>query len=117
MRLVAALFLAAAAMATTVATCGPAAAQYRKDLQPLPEPPPFPAADAAEPVPVVTVRQSGNDTVEEYRVAGRVVAIRVTPSHGVPYILTDPLGDGTFSNRRDSPGTTPVVPMWVLFTF
>ena len=43
--------------------------------------------------------------------------IKVTPAHGVPYILTDSKGDGSFTNRRDSLEVPPSVPMWVLFTF
>jgi len=45
------------------------------------------------------------------------VMIRVTPAHGVPYILTDPRGDGSFTQRRDSLEVPLSVPMWVLFTF
>ena len=73
----------------------------------------------AEPsiAPQVTVRKSEGDTIEDYRVAGRLVMIRVTPTHGISYVLSDPRGDGSFSNRRDSLESPPVVPMWVLFTF
>ena len=87
-------------------------------LQPLPEPPPMPegAVEAAE-APKVTIRKQAGDTIEEYRVGGRVVMIRVTPARGVPYILTDPKGDGSFSQRRDSLEVPLSVPMWVLFTF
>ena len=67
--------------------------------------------------PQVTVRKSDGDTIEEYRVAGRLVMVRVTPAHGIAYVLSDPRGDGSFSNRRDSMEFPPVVPMWVLFTF
>lgn len=95
-----------------------AAAAQRADLQPLPEPPP-PPPGALDPdlEPQVTIRKKDGDTVEEYRVAGRLVMIKVTPAHGVPYILTDSKGDGSFTNRRDSLETPPGVPMWVLFTF
>ena len=87
-------------------------------LQPLPEPPPMPpgALEAAE-VPQVTTRKQDGDTIEEVRISGRVVMIRVTPAHGIPYILTDPKGDGSFSQRRDSLEVPLSVPMWVLFTF
>lgn len=67
--------------------------------------------------PQVTVRKSDGDTIEEFRVSGRLVMIRVTPAHGVPYVLSDPRGDGSFSSRRDSLESPPIVPMWVLFNF
>ena len=87
-------------------------------LQPLPEPPPMPpgALESAE-VPLVTTRKQDGDTIEEFRVGGRVVMIRVTPARGIPYILSDPKGDGSFSQRRDSLEVPLSVPMWVLFTF
>ena len=87
-------------------------------LQPLPEPPPPPpgALENAE-VPQVTIRKQDGDTIEEFRVGGRVVMVRVTPARGVPYILTDPKGDGSFSQRRDSLEVPLSVPMWVIFTF
>lgn len=77
----------------------------------------MPDASAKEAEPQVTVRRTTSETIEEYRVAGRVVMIRVTPVHGIPYVLTDPRADGTFSNRRDTLEVPPAVPMWVLFTF
>ena len=90
----------------------------RTDLQPLPEPPPMPegAVDATQ-APQVTVRRAQGEVIEEFRVGGRLVMIRVTPAHGVSYILTDSRGDGSFTHRRDSLETPPNVPMWVLFTF
>jgi hypothetical protein len=99
---------------------GAAAAQRQPPpgLQPLPEPPPMPAGpyENVQVEKVTTHRQDG-DTIEETRVGGRVVMIRVTPAHGVPYVLTDPKGDGSFTQRRDSPEVPLSVPMWVLFTF
>jgi hypothetical protein len=101
-------------------SAGAASAQKQPPpgLQPLPEPPPMPygAVENAE-TPQVTTRKQDGDTIEEYRVAGRVVMIRVTPARGVAYILTDPKGDGSFSQRRDSLEVPLSVPMWVLFTF
>ena len=74
-------------------------------------------APNVNPEPEVSVRKSDGDTIEEYRVAGRLVMLRVTPAHGVPYVLTDSKGDGTFSRSRDSLEYPPGVPMWVLFSF
>ena len=109
---------AAALLIATLLSSGLAMGQTRRsDLQPLPEPPPLPAGAALEPEPQVTIRTKDGDTIEEYRVGGRVVMMRVTPPGGPTYVLTDPRGDGSFSNRRDSLEFPPVVPMWVLFSF
>jgi len=48
------------------------------------------AADAAE-LPVVTVRQQGSDTVEEYRKHGKLYFVRVLSSNGpVRYYIDNP---------------------------
>jgi hypothetical protein len=122
MRPMRSLYVALLAGLLIASGSGQAQQVRRSDLQPLPEPPPMPegAAQAAgDPAsqPQVTVRRTGGDVIEEYRVGGRLVMIRVTPAHGVPYVLTDPRGDGLFTHRRDSLEAPPVVPMWVLFTF
>jgi hypothetical protein len=95
-----------------------AAQKTPPNLQPLPEPPPPPpgALENAE-TPEVTVRRQDGDTIEEYRVGGRVVMIKVIPARGVPYFLLDPKGDGSFSQRRDSLDMPLSVPMWTIFTF
>jgi hypothetical protein len=46
-----------------------------------------------EPPPTVDVRKQGGDTIQEYRVAGRVTMIRIIPKHGpVQTFYTDPQG-------------------------
>ena len=105
-------------LATLLFAAGVSAQTERKDLQPLPEPPPPPPGISdPELEPQVTIRKKDGDTIEEIRVAGRLVMIKVTPAHGIPYVLTDAKGDGSFTNRRDSLEVPPGVPMWVLFTF
>ena len=105
-------------LATLLFAAGVGAQTGRKDLQPLPEPPPPPpGVSDPELEPQVTIRKKDGDTIEEIRVGGRLVMIKVTPAHGIPYILTDSKGDGSFTNRRDSLEVPPSVPMWVLFTF
>jgi len=51
-------------------------------------------ADAAE-LPVVTVRQQGTDTVEEYRKHGKLILVRVLSDKGPPRYYVD--------NRSDVP--------------
>ena len=87
-------------------------------LQPLPEPPPPPPGFEPDPAlePQVTIQRRGTETVEEFRVNGRLYMIKVTPAHGVPYYLIDDVGRGDFS-RRDSYDTGTRPPMWVIHQF
>ncbi len=67
--------------------------------------------------PQVTIKKRENDTVEEYRVNGRLYKIMVTPKNGAPYTLIDKKGDGSFV-PVDGPGSPSLsVPMWVIGTF
>ena len=88
------------------------------NLQPLPPPPPPPPGMELDPTlePQVTIRKRGEDTVEEYRIAGRLYMVKVTPPHGVPYYLIDQRGDGTFT-RQESSDTGLRVPMWVIHSW
>jgi hypothetical protein len=85
-------------------------------LEPLPEVPPPPEL-AADPdlEPQVTITRKDGETVEEARVGGRVIWIKVTPRHGRPYFLVpDPNGQLQIRSSLDS---GLVIPLWVLFTF
>lgn len=98
----------------------PASAQETPgNLEPLPDIPPPPVSvpfDDPSLEPEVTIREQGEQTVEEYRIAGRLYAIRITPRHGVSYYLIDVKGDGNFS-RYDGPGESIQVPLWVIHEF
>jgi Protein of unknown function (DUF2782) len=96
----------------------PLAAQQPPKLEPLPEPPPAPPglAPDSELEPQVTITKRGDDKVEEFRINGKLYAVKVTPPHGVPYFLLDDIGDGTMS-RRDSLDTGLRVPQWVIHKF
>ena len=59
--------------------------------------------------PQVTITKRGEDKVEEYRVNGKLYAMKVTPPHGVAYFLIDEAGNGVMS-RRDSFDTGLRVP-------
>lgn len=106
--------------ALLLAAALPAAAQQAKPpvLQPVPEPPPPPPGyeldSAVE--PQVTILKRGTDTVEEYRIGGKLYMIKVTPPHGKPYYMIDNKGDGTFV-RQDNYDSGIRPPMWVIFSF
>lgn len=104
-------------LAFTVVT--PALSQQRPpNLQPIPEPPPPPPGMELDPnlEPQVTIIKRGTDTVEEYRIGGRLYMVKVTPPHGTPYYMIDQRGDGSFS-RQDSFDSGLRVPMWVIKQF
>ncbi len=90
--------------------------------QPAPPPPPpiVPPASAAavddDLEPQITISQREGETVEEARINGRVMWVRVTPRHGRPYFLIPDQGAHTYI-RRDSNDTGLKVPLWVLFSF
>jgi hypothetical protein len=100
----------------------PAFAQAQRqppaNLQPVPEPPAPPPGFELDPAlePQVTITKRGTDTVEEYRVSGRLYMMKVTPAIGAPFYLLDERGDGKFTRQEglDS-GVRP--PMWLIHSF
>jgi len=118
----------AAAVALLAAT-GPAGAQQ---LPPAPPPPPIPPQSEALPdvapppppgvavdpdlAPQVTIKRREGETVEEARVNGKLVWIKVTPRHGLSYYLVPDAGDGILI-RRDGFDPGLRVPLWVLLSF
>ena len=110
--------------ALLLAACGallaafPAAAQQRpSNLEPLPDiPPPPPATLQLAPgvEPEVRIVRREKETVEEFRVAGQLYMMRITPAGGgTPYYLVDYFGDGNFA-RTASFDSGVRVPMWVI---
>jgi len=96
-----------------MAIAAPVAAQQPPQLEPIPEPPPIPPGMSDESLePEVTIKKSGEDTVQEYRIRGRLYMIKVTPPHGVPYYLVDHEGNGVMARQDVMP--TLSVPMWVI---
>jgi len=84
------------------------------DLETLPPP----SIDANEPLdePQVTITKQTEQTVEEFRVGGRLYMIKITPKIGLPYYLVDDVGDGKFA-RHDGLESGVRPPRWVLFHF
>ena len=88
------------------------------NLEPLPEPPPLDVSSDASPdeEAQVTITKQTDQTIEEYRVGGKLYMIKVTPKHGVPYYLVDERGDGKFA-RQDSLDSGFRPPRWVIHRF
>ena len=66
--------------------------------------------------PQVTIRQEGENKIEEFKSKGRVYAIRVTPKIGKPYLLIDPDGKGTMT-RAEEIGGGVRAPQWTILEF
>jgi hypothetical protein len=107
-------------LALLLAAALPAAAQQAKPpvLQPLPAPPPPPAGYEPDPAqePQVNVIIRPTETIEEYRLNGKVYMIKVTPKNGKPYFLVDNIGNGKFV-RHDDYDTGLRPPSWVILQF
>lgn len=88
---------------------------------PLDEPPPLPAATALDPALEaqmnIRTTESG-DTVQEYRVNGKLYMQKVTPKGGGrAYVLVDHKGDGTFTKQDNTLDSGVRVPQWVILEF
>src|SRR5882724_3706443 len=70
-------------------------------LEPLPEaePPPPEIASDSELEPQITIVRRDKETVEEYRLGGRLIWIKVTPLHGRPSYLVAGASGGTLVRR------------------
>lgn len=89
------------------------------NLVPLPEPPP-PLPPEIEPDPEletqVTIIKRGEDTIEEHRVNGELLMIKVIPRIGPPYYLKKNIGRGHDTHPGDA-GIDVSPPMWQLLKF
>jgi len=118
MRTVLALVLLAATLDAFAQSGARARPPGTAPLDEPPPPPPMVQSDPAlEPQGQVTVRTEGEQTVQEYRMNGKVYMQRVTPKHGRPYVLVDNRGDGTFSKQDNTLDIGNRVPQWVLLEF
>jgi hypothetical protein len=79
-------------------------------------PPPTLDANEAVDEPQVTITKQTEQTVEEYRVAGRLYMIKIIPKVGKPYYLVDDRGDGKFA-RQESTDSGIRPPRWVIHNF
>lgn len=64
----------------------------------------------------IVIRKKGENTIEEYRINGRLFKVKITPGVGPAYYLTDTDGDGFMDTRNDLKQDPPV-PQWVLFSW
>lgn len=80
-------------------------------------PPPMPEqgqeGDVLEPEVTIVPRKAGG-SVEEYRLNGRLYAVKIKPAMGPSYFLVDGDGDGYLESRRSELDTPLMIPGWVL---
>lgn len=81
-----------------------------------PQPPALPPpVVSGEPLqPDVRIRETGRETVYEYRRNGRVYLVRVVPRVGPPYHFYDVNGDGVLEYRPGEP-MHHQIHQWTLF--
>ncbi len=116
MRTLLAVMLAALAFDVPAQSVARAQPPGTLPLEEVPLPPSRPLTETA-PQPDVTTRTEGDQTIQEYRIKGKLYMTRVTPRHGRPYILMDQRGDGTFSKLDNTLDGQVRVPQWVLLEF
>ena len=116
--LIARLPHAAVTLITLLALTAPAQGQAAEP-EAVPEPPPIPEnAPRGESLePEVTIIQRDRVTLHEYRLNGRLYAVKVIPRRGPPYFLVDGDGDGLMETRRNELAPDFLVPGWVLFSW
>lgn len=57
---------------------------------------------------VITRTSSGGDVIEEYRVAGQLHVVKITPRRGPTYYLVDSNGDGKLDSSKGEGPISPV---------
>lgn len=95
---------------------GAYAAQPEAPARAEPPPPPPLAENDGAGEPQVTITKQTDQTVEEYRIGGRLYMIKITPKVGAPYYLVDDRGDGKFA-RQESLDSGFRVPRWTIKRF
>lgn len=87
------------------------------ELAAVPEPPPLPdqvrSGETLE--PDITIIRRETELITEYRVNGRLLAIKVQPENAPAYYLIDADGDGNLETRRKGLGPDFLIPSWVIF--
>jgi len=109
------LILTAAFVATVSLSVAAQSETEPKAYPAAPElPPPVYQAETVE--PQVTIIETSQGTVYEYRVRGQLYMVKVQPQVSPPYYLLDTTGDGQLDARKDRVWNN-ALPQWVLFSW
>ena len=65
----------------------------------------------------VVIQSPGQETIDEYRINGKLYMIRITPQKGAPYYLVDADGDGDLETRSNELAPDFLIPSWVIFSW
>ena len=109
-----------AALALLLVSAAGGAQQTPPTLEAVPEPPPIPPQVQSGEVlePDVRITRKEKATVTEYRVNGRIRAIKVQPDGDFPaYYLYDTDGNGRLDLRTNRYDPDLLIPNWVLFSW
>ncbi len=89
----------------------------RSETTTYPKPTELPSVYQGETVePEVTIIDTGQERIYEYRVRGQLYMMSVQPQVGPPYYLLDTTGDGQLDTRKDRVWDN-TIPQWVLFSW
>lgn len=84
-------------------------------VEEVPVPPPIRSGETLE--PDVTIVRTEEQVIYEYRVAGQLRAVKVVPSVGPAYYLTDADGDGRLESQRHEYAPRFWINSWRLFSW
>ncbi|MGJ8523787.1 hypothetical protein R84981_002500 [Carnimonas sp. R-84981] len=102
---------AAFAASASLALCLAAIPNVQAEAEQQPQQPQSTQQQDA-PDPDITTHQDNGREVKEYRVNGKLYAIRIKPAHAPAYYLVDTDGDGNFQRQNDDQRV--VVPRWTI---
>ncbi|VAX08318.1 hypothetical protein MNBD_GAMMA26-530 [hydrothermal vent metagenome] len=77
-------------------------------------PPPVQSGEALE--PEIIIRRTEDKIIKEYRVEGKLVMVKITPTVGPAYYLLDTDGDGELDAREDD-SRSASIQQWLLFSW
>jgi len=95
----------------------PTAVAVAQQVDDRPPPPPRNLEEGTVPEPDITLIERSDGVIEEYRYAGKLYMVKITPTKGVPYYLVDSDGDGEFDSRRSFADGRLLLPRWVLYSW
>jgi hypothetical protein len=109
----------AAILSLSLLPLAAAAQSEPPELAAVPEPPPLPeqvqSGETLE--PDITIIRREKEVVTEYRVNGKLQAIKVEPKNAPAYYLVDADGDGSLETRSRGLGPEFLIPQWVIFSW